>query len=49
VWDELQVELAALSSNGKQVIAEESGHYIQLDQPELVIDAIRDVVEAVGR
>jgi pimeloyl-ACP methyl ester carboxylesterase len=49
VWDELQAELVALSSNGKQVIAEESGHHIHLDQPELVIDAIRDVVEATGR
>ena len=49
VWDELQAELAALSSNGKQVIAEESGHQVQLDQPELVIDAIRQVIEAVGR
>jgi pimeloyl-ACP methyl ester carboxylesterase len=45
-WYEMQAELAALSSNGKQVIAEQSGHYIQLDQPELVIDAIREVVEA---
>lgn len=48
-WYEMQAELAALSSNGKQVIAEQSGHYIQLDQPELVIDAIREVVEAVRR
>jgi pimeloyl-ACP methyl ester carboxylesterase len=46
VWDELQAEMAALSSNGKQVIAQESGHFVQLDQPELVIDAIGDVVEA---
>lgn len=49
VWDELQAELTALSSNGKQVIAEESGHLVQVDQPELVIDAIRDVVEAARR
>jgi pimeloyl-ACP methyl ester carboxylesterase len=28
------------------VIAEESGHHIQLEQPELVIEAIREVVEA---
>jgi pimeloyl-ACP methyl ester carboxylesterase len=48
VWDELQAELAALSSNGRQVIAEESGHLVQIDQPELVIDAIRDVVDAAG-
>ena len=49
VWDELQAELAALSSNGERVIAEQSGHYVHADQPELVIDAIRDVVEATGR
>ena len=49
VWDELQAELAALSSSGEQVIAEESGHLVHIDQPELVIDAIRQVVEAVGR
>lgn len=46
VQNELQAELAALSPKGKRIIAEESGHYIQVDQPELVIDAIREVVEA---
>jgi pimeloyl-ACP methyl ester carboxylesterase len=46
VTAELQAELVALSPRGKQVIAEESGHYIQIDQPELVIDAIREVVDA---
>lgn len=45
-WQEMQSELAALSPNGRQIMAEESGHSIQLDQPELVIDAIRQVVEA---
>jgi len=29
------------------VVGERSGHYIQIDQPELVIEAIRQVVEAV--
>jgi pimeloyl-ACP methyl ester carboxylesterase len=43
---EMQAELAALSAQGELVIAEESSHYIQFDQPELVIDAIREVVEA---
>jgi hypothetical protein len=45
VHHELQVKLAALSSRGKLVVAE-SGHYIQVGQPELVVDAIREVVEA---
>lgn len=44
VWQELQVELAALSSNGKRIVAEGSGHNIHLDQPELVINAIQDVL-----
>ena len=47
VWQEMQSELVALSSEGKQVIAEQSGHNIQLDQPDLVIDAIREILNAV--
>jgi pimeloyl-ACP methyl ester carboxylesterase len=43
-WQQLQVELAQLSPQGKQVVATESGHYIPLDQPHLVIDAIEQVV-----
>jgi len=46
-WSKMQLELAALSSNGKQIIAEQSGHYIQLDQPELVIESILALVQAV--
>jgi pimeloyl-ACP methyl ester carboxylesterase len=42
---ELQKELVRCSSRGRQIIAEKSGHYIQRDQPELVIDAIRQVLE----
>jgi pimeloyl-ACP methyl ester carboxylesterase len=47
VVGELQAELAALSPHGRQVMVEDSGHYIQVDQPQMVIDAIREVVEAV--
>jgi pimeloyl-ACP methyl ester carboxylesterase len=46
---QLQAELAALSPRGKLVVAENSGHYIQVDQPELVVAAIREVVEAARR
>lgn len=48
-WAELQAELTRRSSSGRQIIAEKSGHYIQFDQPGLVIDAIRQVVEATRR
>ncbi len=43
----LQADLVRLSRNGRQIIAENSGHHIQLDEPELVIEAIRQVVDAV--
>lgn len=52
IWEEMQAEqteLAALSSESNQIIAEESGHYIQLAQPALVIDAIREMVEALRK
>lgn len=35
-----QARLLSLSSNAKQVLVPDSGHYIQLDQPQIVIDAI---------
>jgi len=44
-WQQMQEELAQLSSKGKQVIAKNSGHYIQLDRPDLVIKAVRSVVD----
>lgn len=48
-WAELQTDLARRSSSGRQIIAEKSSHYIQFDQPDLVIDAIRQVVGAPRR
>jgi pimeloyl-ACP methyl ester carboxylesterase len=47
LWRQLQRELAQLVPGGRLVIATQSGHDIQHDQPELVLDAIRDVVRAV--
>src|SRR6266516_4578068 len=40
-WQALQRDLAGLSSNSLHSIATRSGHYIQLDQPDLVIAAIK--------
>jgi pimeloyl-ACP methyl ester carboxylesterase len=45
--DELQADLAGLVPDGRHVIAEHSGHYVQQSQPDLVVAAIRDVVQAV--
>ena len=38
-----------LSHNSQLIYAEKSGHHIQLDEPELVVNAIRKVVETVRR
>ncbi|MCU0541441.1 MAG: alpha/beta hydrolase [Oscillatoriaceae cyanobacterium Prado104] len=44
---ELHAELANESPQGVQIVTPSSGHIIQLDEPELVIDAIRQVVGKV--
>jgi len=44
-WQQMQDELAQLSTRSTHVIAINSGHYIQLDRPDVVIAAVRDVVE----
>jgi pimeloyl-ACP methyl ester carboxylesterase len=46
-WRQLQRELARLVPGGRLVVATESGHDIQHEQPELVLDALHDVVLAV--
>ncbi len=48
-WQGLQTELAALSPQGKLVQAKQSGHHIQLDQPQVVIDAVQQVLAAVPK
>jgi pimeloyl-ACP methyl ester carboxylesterase len=47
VWPPLQDELAGLVPDARLVVAERSAHHIQLDEPELVVAAIRQVVDAV--
>jgi pimeloyl-ACP methyl ester carboxylesterase len=42
-WGALQKDLATLSSNSQQSVAQHSGHYIQLDRPDLAITAIQSV------
>ncbi|MDR3718121.1 MAG: alpha/beta hydrolase [Bryobacteraceae bacterium] len=36
---------AALSSRGRHILAEDSGHWVQLDRPDLIVQAALDVVE----
>lgn len=43
-WRELQADLATLSPQGEHFIVEGSGHAIELDKPQAVIDAILEVL-----
>lgn len=40
-----QAELAALSPNSERITATNSGHQIQLDRPDIVVGAIRNIVD----
>ena len=46
VWAEMQGELSHLTSHADQIIANESGHLVHLDEPQLVIAAIRKTVQS---
>jgi pimeloyl-ACP methyl ester carboxylesterase len=43
----MQLDLAARSVKGQLRTAEKSGHFVQLQQPALVVTAIADVVAAL--
>lgn len=45
IWNETQAQLAKLSTRGDLVVAEDSGHFVQLEQPSVVLDAVRWVVD----
>jgi pimeloyl-ACP methyl ester carboxylesterase len=40
--------LERLSSNMRHRVAEKSGHWVHLDEPELVVEAVRDLVTSAG-
>jgi pimeloyl-ACP methyl ester carboxylesterase len=44
---ELQQDLVSRTPQAQLIIAENSGHYIHMEQPELVVEAIRQVVSQV--
>lgn len=48
---ELHAKLAAESASGRLIAAQNSGHMIQMDQPKLIIQAVRDITAeySIGR
>ena len=45
LWMAMQEDLADRIPRGRLVVANTQAHYVHLHQPELVVDAIRSVVE----
>jgi pimeloyl-ACP methyl ester carboxylesterase len=43
---ELQKTLLSISTNSKEMVADKSGHFVIIDQPDVVIDAIVQVVRS---
>jgi pimeloyl-ACP methyl ester carboxylesterase len=44
-WEKMQEEMAHLSTRGTQTIARNSAHYIQNDRPDVVINAVHNIVD----
>ncbi|MEQ1654985.1 MAG: alpha/beta hydrolase [Nitrospira sp.] len=47
MWLGLQAGLTNLSTNNRQVFADHSSHFMNFDQPELIVEAIRQMVTTV--
>lgn len=45
---EHQLEYLSLSSNSKHIVAEKSGHFPQLTDPQMVIETIKECVERIN-
>ncbi len=48
-YKKLQTQLLSLSTRSKHLIADRSFHSVEIDQPEVVVDAIRQVIDMEGR
>jgi pimeloyl-ACP methyl ester carboxylesterase len=45
MWMQMQTELLDLSADSEHIYVDNVGHYVQLEQPAVVIDAIRKMIE----
>ena len=47
VWRQMHSEMSHWSTRGQQRIVPDSGHYIQIDYPDTVVAAVRDMIGMV--
>ena len=49
MWLKLQTDLTRLSTNHRQLFADHGSHFMNFDQPDLIIDAVRQMVKNTGQ
>lgn len=47
IWDQMQEELKSLSTRSRRIIAKGSGHYIQVDRPDLLNSQVADLIRQI--
>jgi pimeloyl-ACP methyl ester carboxylesterase len=48
IWQEQQKQLLKLSSNSELIVAKESSHSIMIDEPNLVVDVIKNMIDQIN-
>jgi len=48
-WLNYQNDLVSLSDYSKHIIIEDSSHYIQKDQPQVIIDEIKEIINGISK
>jgi len=48
-WQDLQVDLVTKSTRGKQVVARQSGHNIPAEQPDIIVESVREIIDDYKR
>ncbi len=49
IWTNLQNDLAAISPDSKLMTATNSGHHVHIDEPDLLVDAIKFITDKHGK
>jgi pimeloyl-ACP methyl ester carboxylesterase len=47
-WQEVRASLPSKSSHSKHLIAENSGHIVTYEQPEIIVEAVREMIEELN-
>lgn len=48
LWDKMHLELVNLSTDCLQIEANKSGHFVWIDQPDVIVNAVRIVIDKIN-